>query len=109
MSETVQPEYAEQVLTYEESGYAAAAAGDYGQAVEVWTAIINSDDMRPVFEANPEALKELAWNLAIAHLGLGQVAEGEALVSRYGLDAGHFAEAVAATNGDESAERQATE
>jgi hypothetical protein len=109
VSESVQPEYAEQVLTYEESGYEAAAAGDYGKAIEVWTAIISSHDMRPVFEANPDALKELAWNLAIAHLGAGQVAEGEALVSQYGLDAGAFAEAVAATGGDESSETESTE
>lgn len=46
--------------------------------------------MASLFEADPQALNDLAWNQAIAHPGVGQVAGDEALVSQYQLDAGLF-------------------
>lgn len=93
---TATPEYAEyakSVLAYEQTGYDAAQGGNLQGGIDVWSAILANGDMRAVFEQDPEAVKELAWNLALAHLGVGEAEKGDELVAQYGLDQARFTEA----------------
>lgn len=89
----ITPEYAQQVLDYEKTAFDAAQSGDYATASQVWQAILDDASMKAVFERDPEALNELAWNLALAYGASDQRAKGDELVSQYGLDASGYAAA----------------
>jgi hypothetical protein len=58
-------EYASSVFDYEEEAYKAAESGDYASAADTWQQVLDSDDMRACF--SDEAVKEIAFNLAIAY------------------------------------------
>lgn len=89
----VSPEYGQQVLDYEKTGFDAAQSGDYATASQVWQAILDDAQMKAVFESDAEALQELAWNLALAYGGNQEKEKGDGIVAQYGLDANAYASA----------------
>jgi hypothetical protein len=86
--------YYKQLLDYQEGGFDAAERADYDTAIQIWTAILSDEVMRDFFNTDPEALKEIAWNLALAYWGNGDEQMAGTIFSQWGFQPGEYLAAI---------------
>lgn len=84
--------YGKQLLEYQDAAFRAASEGSYKTAIEIWAVILTDQNMRDFFNQDPEALREIAWNLGITQIADGDAASGRELLEQWSFPLADYEE-----------------